>query len=145
MRDIKFRAWVKEVYENGEFQYGGYMIDNIHSLNFSKVTNLMLGVTPVGISYYQPMMYFGSIENLKQEEIELMQYTGLKDKNGKEIYEGDIVGFKGIRAKIIYGFCGFEFEWIDGNTDKIRQRKTEEMFENTSIIFEVIGNIYEVK
>lgn len=86
------------------------------------------------------------------DEIELMQSTGLKDKNGKEIFEGDIVRttrFLG-RADEIGGFYEYDKEFIG----IVKQLEGSWVIDTGSDVVclwteieenEIIGNIYENK
>nr|DAW48761.1 MAG TPA: YopX protein [Caudoviricetes sp.] len=125
MREIKFRAWDKN---DKRIFIDPQMID---------FYNKKIGYMQYQTEYMSDTSYSIPVGFEEFEYSELMEWTGLYDKNGEEIYEGDIfhIGSK----KILY-----VVEWIDCGL-KGRQIK------NISWIgldywkddIEVIGNIYE--
>ena len=114
MREIKFRAWIKEVDEIREVEYINFWKKKIsYPHKFCK-------------EYYL---------NADFDEIELMEYTGLKDMDGKEIYEGDILfeSFREEYFKVVFENGSFRAE-ADGYSLDL---------EDYAHICEVVGNIYE--
>ena len=85
------------------------------------------------------------------------QYTGLKDKNGKKIFEGDIVKNEDYTLAIVYNpkVQGFVLtdknDWLNEPTDRIydcddiEEKFINKFFEYNCVSYEVIGNIYENK
>ena len=128
MKQVKFRAWEKSSKE---------MIE-VYDIDFA-----------------------GGIINFNTawrglEEVELMQYTGLKDKNGKEIYEGDIIKFNHSGYPYVVIVQNIEADGaklINITKDEFNKQNYKQLLYNhlyhkyftlvDAFNPEIIGNIYE--
>ena len=138
-REIKFRAWDKKkkrmILPSGAF--GNQQHWSIESGNTQH-----WGMFQVGKKHGR---ICGSADNSGI----LMQYTGLKDKNGVEIYEGDIVKLDDVFdavAKIVFLQGSFMCEWLNDDCyseEMSRVIWTRRPYTGEADTFEVIGNIYE--
>ncbi len=132
MREIKFRGKNKDIgWVYGQLVFdeneNAYIVQNVEQDSSYGTEETML---------YATMWY-------RVDKETIGQYTGLHDKNGKEIYEGDIVkAYEGkIQGELIFDLRGLHFGVKVSN---IENYTFSQNFLNSKDI-EVIGNIYENK
>ena len=119
MREIKFRSWIDST-------LGDYM----------------------AVQGEPDLETLGSFMHHYSDCKNLMQYTGLKDKNEKEIYEGDIVSVEYGKGIVEYSEkqTMFIINWIEDNesyNESLAYNPRNYIYGKTRKDIKIIGNIYE--
>ena len=135
MRELKYRAWHKE---HKQMYWFDLMWGNLYGSGSGYI-----GMCPFGIPRKYINITSDNREEISPQDCEIMQYTGLKDKHGKEVYEGDIL-------QVDYSKRVVEVAWRKGTW--VAKYEDEYLcplmgvpgfagYDSTEI--EIIGNVYE--
>lgn len=131
-REIKFRTWD----ESTNTMYMDSLVGNSGKLVAVEYTTEENDLE----------LLYNTYENgMHPEQFILMQFSGIKDYKGKEVYEGDICRFDTengiVIAEVYFKECSDENEWVSGLYFKFLRH--EEYDGDNGVEFEIIGNIYE--
>ena len=104
---------------------------------WKKLENRMI----YGVTYLNPFLLDDEVARGEAKNHVLMQSTGLRDKNGKLIYEGDILKIKDVKPCVVVRYKGIGFELYAEPTNIPGYQNDKYIPESC----EIVGNIYENK
>lgn len=134
--NLKFKAWDKKTMQFAQVD----MIDFCHELVW--LNGLLVAQVLINTSR-------------KFEEVELLRFTGMQDKTGRDIFEGDIVRYAGRDLIVCFGYYDYYDEIEDCNVvgygfyiKFVKTGNVRNFFElmdtHTELTTLVVGNIHQL-
>ena len=110
MRDIKFRFWDKRV---NKFRYD-LLISNANQYEGLELDHVFANKVYDIYNDYGGMFSSGLVKEDVSNHVVVQQYTGLKDENGVEIYEGDLLTYRSFTTIYLVDFNNENYGYVMG-------------------------------